>query len=98
MLGPEYNSSAAQLFQHEDPAAIKYIKDFSHHNYPETVANTSLVPAPNLTALMSHVNIVNNVRPYGEDTNATQQLDFDYVFGETNSGETIRMRKQDSII
>lgn len=87
MLPPAYGYSASQLFANEHPAAIKYIRDFSHHNYPQTVANTSAVPPPNLTSLMSRVSISENVGLYTADTKVTKQLGIDHVFGETNSGE-----------
>ncbi|KAF4627478.1 hypothetical protein G7Y89_g10679 [Cudoniella acicularis] len=85
ILPPSYGSSAAQLFSNENPAAIKYIRDFSHHNYPQAMDNTSTVPSPNLTTLMSHVNIVQNVNLYRADIEVTQKLGMEYVFGETNS-------------
>ena len=86
-LPPAYGWSAKELFASENASAIKFIKDFSHHNYPQTVATTTQGSPPNLTVLMSHVNIVANVAPYMDDAKVTTALGLEYVFGETNSGE-----------
>ncbi|KAI9703439.1 MAG: hypothetical protein M1820_005912 [Bogoriella megaspora] len=85
VLTPDYGYSAAELLRMEDPAALKYIKDFSHHNYPQTVANTTIVPHPNLKQLMNHSVIVANVRQFESDVPEANDRGFDYVFGETNS-------------
>jgi hypothetical protein len=87
ILSPSYGYSASSLLANEDPAAIAYIRDFSHHNYPQTMATGAPIPSPNLTTLMSHSNISGNVAPYAADTEAAHAKGLEYVFGETNSGE-----------
>lgn len=61
ILEPDGGSSAMNLFALEIPSSLQYIKDFSHHNYPQTVATGTPFPSANLTSLMSHVRVVENV-------------------------------------
>jgi hypothetical protein len=85
-LPPDFGYSAAAYFADESPAAVLYVKDFSHHNYPQTLnPGGSGIPGPNLTMLMSHTNTATNVAIYANDTEVTTKLGMDYVFGETNS-------------
>ncbi|KAJ3454144.1 hypothetical protein MRS44_018038 [Fusarium solani] len=79
------NYTAETLFEGLGPAALKYVRTFSHHNYPQTVANTTTFPPVNLKSLMSHVQISGNVGSYATDTQVTRELGLEWVFGETNS-------------
>ncbi|KIM92707.1 glycoside hydrolase family 79 protein [Oidiodendron maius Zn] len=78
--GSPVNFSAAELIQNENSTAFPYIKDFSHHNYPQ-----STYFIVDLPSLMSHRDIVNNVRTFEEDVAIARRMGWEYVFGETNS-------------
>ncbi|KAF2014445.1 glycoside hydrolase family 79 protein [Aaosphaeria arxii CBS 175.79] len=83
---PARGWGAANYFKFADPTADRYIKVYSHHNYPQTAVGTSNgEDPPNVQALMSHVNITKNVGLYVDDVKAAATRGFDYVFGETNS-------------
>ncbi|CAK7227504.1 hypothetical protein SBRCBS47491_006591 [Sporothrix bragantina] len=85
-LPPAYGFSAAELLPVESSnSALEYLGSFSHHNYPQTASAKANASAPVLAELMSHVNITDNVAPYGADTAATDEYGLTYVFGETNS-------------
>lgn len=86
ILTPEFGYGAEELFQNEKSSALKHIRTFSHHNYPQTVANTSVVPSPNLPQLMNHSAITANVQQYQDDVPFATSHGVDYVFGETNNG------------
>ena len=82
---PPANFSAAELIANEDIAnssALIYVRDFSHHNYPQSTYFTVDLPS-----LMSHESVVSNVRGFERDVVAAEKVGWEYVFGETNSGE-----------
>ncbi|KAH7214274.1 hypothetical protein BKA60DRAFT_460404 [Fusarium oxysporum] len=81
---PTLEWSAANYFKYANASADKYIKVFSHHNYPQSAISSQEDP-PNAEALMSHINVTKNVGLYKDDVKAAQARGFDYVFGETNS-------------
>jgi hypothetical protein len=74
---------AASLIAYEDPASIKYIKVFSHHNYAQGPGASN----PSVRNLMNHTEIFHDVQGYADDVNAAHKIGREYVFGETNSGE-----------
>ncbi|KAH7472860.1 hypothetical protein FOMA001_g11929 [Fusarium oxysporum f. sp. matthiolae] len=81
---PTLEWSAANYFKYANASADKYIRVFSHHNYPQSAISSQEDP-PNAEALMSHINVTKNVGLYKDDVKAAQARGFDYVFGETNS-------------
>lgn len=83
-LPPAYNYSASYLLSSvsEEATDLKWIRTFSHHNYPQTVANNGTVSLPQL---MSHVNITTNVAQYASDVSFARSKGVEYLFGETNS-------------
>lgn len=81
------NFSAMELIENERSAnsrSLTYIKDFSHHNYPQSTYFTVDLPS-----LMSHESVVSNVREFERDVVAAEKEGWEYVFGETNSGERL---------
>ncbi|KAF4628039.1 hypothetical protein G7Y89_g10114 [Cudoniella acicularis] len=85
-LSPSYGYNATYLLSQETPEALKYVRSFSHHFYPQTISSKAIgAPAPNVETLMSHVNTSTDVAPYALDRTNTESYDLDYVFGETNS-------------
>ncbi|KAH6694956.1 hypothetical protein BKA61DRAFT_683416 [Leptodontidium sp. MPI-SDFR-AT-0119] len=85
-VAPISYTNATYLFSQETKDALKYVGSFSHHFYPQSISPLAIgIGAPNLEHLMSHVNTSKNVEPFALDTAATDALDLDYVFGETNT-------------
>lgn len=71
--------SAAELVANENASALPYIRDWSHHNYNQGGSSA------NLTTLMNHTDIVDNVATYLPDLAVAAQTGKEYVIGETNS-------------
>ncbi|KAM5349143.1 hypothetical protein ACJ41O_008966 [Fusarium nematophilum] len=81
---PSRGWSATNYFKYSNASADKYIRVFSHHNYPQSAVSSREDP-PDAKALMSHVNVTKNVGLYVDDVKIARERGFDYVFGETNS-------------
>ena len=79
-----YNVS--NLIKYEDPLALETVKTFSHHNYPQS---TYFADSVNLEALMKHQNIVENVGTFKADVEVARSVGWEYVLGETNSGNSL---------
>lgn len=67
---------AAELIAAQNPTALSYVNDFSHHNYP----------GGTVQSLMSHSNVASNIATFRFDVAAALNIGKQYVFGETNSG------------
>jgi hypothetical protein len=82
---PSLGWGARSYFKYSNTSADRYIKVFSHHNYPQSAISSREDP-PDAKALMSHINITRKVAHYVDDVSAAKDRGFEYVFGETNSG------------
>ncbi len=86
ILTPSYGYSAAELFANEDPAAIRYIRDFSHHNYPQTVSGAGGDPGTQFDDADEPRQHREQRRGLLSRHSSNSGRGLDYVFGETNSG------------
>jgi len=68
---------AEELIATMNTTAESYAFDYAHHNYP----------GGSLTSLMSHANIVSNMKQFNSDVAATVAVGKEYVLGETNSSK-----------
>ncbi|EHA27657.1 hypothetical protein ASPNIDRAFT_41596 [Aspergillus niger ATCC 1015] len=63
----------------EETDSTQYVRSFCHHYYPQSASTADLVE------LMSHTEIVEGVSEFQSQIVAAQELDKDFVMGETNS-------------
>ena len=63
--------------------AISGVKTFSGHSYPQSACGGA---STNLTALMSHAEIVKYTEQYAPEAKAAHAQNKSYFLGETNSG------------
>lgn len=67
----------------ENDTAIRYVKTFDSHHYPQS-GSTS-----NLSSLMDHAETVARVKKFEAEVAAAMGKGKVHVFGETNSGEIL---------
>ena len=64
----------------EETDSTQYVRSLCHHYYPQSASTADL------DELMSHTEIVEGVAEFQSQIVAAQELDKDFVMGETNSG------------
>ncbi|KAH8433716.1 glycosyl hydrolase family 79 C-terminal domain-containing protein [Aspergillus melleus] len=63
----------------EETGSTGYVRSFCHHFYPQSSSNA------NLSRLIDHADIVDGVASFDSQVAAAQQLNLDFIMGETNS-------------
>ncbi|PLB44796.1 hypothetical protein P170DRAFT_501658 [Aspergillus steynii IBT 23096] len=63
----------------EETGSTGYVRSFCHHFYPQSSSNA------NLSRLIDHADIVDGVATFESQVAAAQQLNLDFIMGETNS-------------
>lgn len=71
---------ATELIATENTTAKSYVKSFSQHAYP----------GGSSTTLMEHKQTVSQMASFKVDITSATAIGKEYVYGETNSGKTIK--------
>lgn len=64
----------------EETGSTGYVRSFCHHFYPQSQSNA------NLSRLIDHADIVAGVASFESQVASSQELNLDFIMGETNSG------------
>ncbi|TKX19237.1 hypothetical protein C1H76_8615 [Elsinoe australis] len=73
------NSFNIQGLAAREGSSLAYVKDYSSHNYPQSSPNF------NLTRLMNHAAIGQQISPFKAEYNTARSQNKTYLMGETNS-------------